>query len=156
VTVMSLRHLLRHLRPSRKSSHPLRQPAKSSRRLEVEDLESRMLLSTIVWTNRGSAASDTGSFNAVYGSNAAAAQSIVDQAIVDWQNIIGNFNYANVGQPGSAPQANTYTVSISASPLGAGGRGSTTINSVDAAGKPFNASITLDDDGGGAGWYFDA
>src|SRR5262249_46985210 len=125
------------------------------RRLELEDLENRTLLSTIVWTNRGSLLSDTDNFNATYGGNAATARSIVDTAIGAWQNIINNFNYTNVGQQGYAPQANTYSVSISAGNLGAGNRGVTNITSVDPAGRPFAASITLDSVGGGPGWYFD-
>jgi hypothetical protein len=152
---MCLRRLLRPLRQCLKAGRSLRQIGKSSRRMELEDLESRTLLSTIVWTNRGSANSDTDSFNAFFGTNASAARTIVDRAIVDWENVIGNFNYTNVGQPGFAPQANTYSVSISAGNLGAGTRGQTVINSIDPAGRPFNATITLDSVGGGPGWYFD-
>src|SRR5687768_4061038 len=68
----------------------------------------------ILWTNQGSAGSDTDGFNAVYGANAAAARAIVSQAITDWDSVIVNFNYANVGTAGNAPTADTYRLTVNA------------------------------------------
>jgi hypothetical protein len=133
---------------------PIRRRSPASR-LSVEALEDRTLLSTIVWTNEGNINNDTDLFNATYGANAVAARSIVDTAISRWETVIQNFNYNNVGQPGYASAANTYNLSIFAGNLGGGGRGVTTNIIVDPDGKPFNAIISLDDNGGGQGWYFD-
>ena len=77
-------------------------------------------------------------------------------ALSDWGAVIQNFNYANVGTPGNAPAANTYTLNITAGDLGDGTRGQTSNVVADKAGKPFSADIKLDDNGGGPGWYFDA
>src|SRR5215470_13328035 len=103
--------------------------------------------SIIVWDNRGSASTDSDNFTATYGANATAARAIVDRAINDWEHIIVNFNYAGGG--------NTYHLTINAADLGDGGRGVTTGISFDASGKPTSATITMDDDGGGANWFFD-
>jgi len=150
--------MTRSPQPSRRETTRSASSRRASRRrlFTVETFESRTLLSTIVWSNMGSAMSDTDSFNAIYGTNAAAARTIVQTAIQAWEQVIQNFNYANVGTPGNAPTANTYTLNISAADLGGGGRGVTNTNGIDSAGKPFSSNITLDDDGGGAGWYFDA
>jgi len=96
-------------------------------------------LSTINWTNR--VVSDN---FGIYGGNAATARAIVDRAIADWERVIVNFNYAGGG--------NTYNVNISAAPIS--GRGAASIQTQNA-GKPTSANITLDDNGGGEGWYFD-
>jgi hypothetical protein len=122
----------------------------------LEPLENRWLPSTILWTNEGTSTNDSDNFNATYGTNAAAARLIVETAISRWATIIENFNYNHVGDSGYAPTANTYSLSISAKDLGDGGRGVTNITGVDKDGKPYAASISLDDDGGGPGWYFDA
>src|SRR5690242_15593046 len=135
-----------------------RQEKKEGRRqahLVIENLEDRQLLSTIVWMNRGSATSDTDSFNARFGNNAAQARAIVDQAINAWEAVIDNFNYANVGTAGNAAVANTFSLSLSADSFDQGLRGVTFINRVDAQGKPFEATITVDNKGGGAGWFLD-
>jgi hypothetical protein len=125
------------------------------RMLSLEALEARTLLSNIVWTNEGNANNDSDLFNATYGANAVVARSIVDTAISRWATIIQNFNYNNVGQQGYAPFANTFSLSIFAGDLGGGTRGSTGNIIVDPDGKPFAANISIDDDGGGPGWFFD-
>lgn len=112
----------------------------------VEPLETRRLLSTINWTNKGTGAGagDTDSFNAIYGGNATIARNIVQRAIDDWERVIVNFNYSN--------GTNTYNVTVNAAPIsGRGGTGSLT----QLNGKPTSAVITMDDNGGGEGWYFD-
>lgn len=127
----------------------LRNPRKTGAfgRPSVDVLEDRMVLSTIVWTNRGTPSSDTDGFTAAFGANATLARAIVDRAINDWEEVIIDFNYAGGG--------NSYSLNISASDLGPGSRGSTGGIGIDAQGKPTSATITLDDDGGGAGWFFD-
>ncbi|WP_337175672.1 hypothetical protein [Paludisphaera sp.] len=140
-------------RAARPTSH-----RRSTRRpsLGVERFEDRALLSTIVWSNMGSAGSDTDNFNATYGADAAIARTIVQTAIQAWERVIDDFNYANVGTPGNAIAANTYVVEVSASDLGGGARGEASVTGIDAQDKPFSAEVTMDDDGGGNGWYFDA
>lgn len=113
----------------------------------VEILESRCLLSTIQWINRGGLDSDTDGFNAAYGANAAAARAIVEEAINDWAAIIQDFNYAS--------GSNTYVLSVSAADE-PGFRAVTRDITADDDGRPISASITLDDNADGAGWFFDA
>ena len=87
-------------------------------------------------------------FAVAYGANAATARTIVDRALDDWERVITNFNFSGGG--------NTFNVSISSSDLGPGTRGSTGGLVYDALQKPTSASITMDDNGGGTGWYFDS
>jgi hypothetical protein len=108
-----------------------------------ETLEPRVLLSTFIWTNR-----TTTNFATVYGAaNAALATAIVDRALADWGRILVNFN--RVGGN------NNYNVTFNASNLGGTTRGSTGSITNDPNRIPLSASITMDNDGGGAGWYFD-
>src|SRR5262245_44666778 len=53
----------------------------------LEQVEQRMLFSTINWTNRGG---DDGL--GMFGGNANLARQIIDRAISDWQNVITDFN----------------------------------------------------------------
>jgi hypothetical protein len=130
---------------------------RGSRRLILvaETFESRELLSTIIWSNMGSTMSDADNFNATYGADAAAARTIVQTAILAWEQVVQDFNYANVGTIGNAPTANTYTLNVSATDLGGGGRGDALVTGFDSQDKPFSADIRLDDDGGNTSWYFD-
>ena len=112
-------------------------------RSPFESLEPRLLLATFIWTNRA-----TTNFAAVYGAaNAALATAIVDRALADWGKILVNFN--RVGGN------NNFNVTFGASNLGGTTRGSTGGITTDPNRIPTSASITMDNDGGGAGWYFD-
>jgi hypothetical protein len=134
------------------------------------------LLSTIIWQNEGGGPTqnDADHFEAVYGASAPLARAIVRQAISDWEQVLANFNYKNVGQPGWAPVANTFFLNVTAQPLAPGDLGTVlgSDNSVDNQyttthvvgdgttitqyeGKPYRGTVLLDDDGGGHGWYFD-
>ena len=109
-----------------------------------EPLEPRRLLSTVAWTNRGPG----DGFDAVFGTQADAARAVVDRAAADWGRVVVDLNHAGGG--------NTLPVAISAGPLAsAGRRDAVAITGVDAAGRPTSAAVTLDDDGGGRGWYVD-
>ncbi len=133
---------------------------RAARRLDtrvprVEEFEDRTVPSTIVWGNRGN-----DNFG-VFGAYADRARAVVDQAIDTWRRAVVDFNYQNVGTSGNA-FSNAYTVYISAQNVvdadGGEARGSTSITAVDQSGKPYQASILLDDNGGGGGidgWYFD-
>ncbi|WP_428940356.1 beta strand repeat-containing protein [Fontivita pretiosa] len=113
-----------------------------------------MMLSTINWVNKGSGAGvlDTDDFNAVYGASATIARNIVQRAIDDWERVIVNFNGLT---PLFLPR-NTFDLTIDAQAFAGGLRGSTGSISYDALGKPSSATIQLDDNGGGSGWYFDS
>lgn len=131
------------------------EPARQSSRIMnatknvVEPLEIRRLLATISWVNKGTGAGvgDLDDFNAIYGTNANLARSIVQRAIDDWEAVIANFN-------GSGGR-NTFNLTLSATAFSGGLRGSTGSISYDALNKPQSATIQLDDNGGGSGWYFD-
>jgi hypothetical protein len=109
----------------------------------LEPFEPRLLLSTITWTNRGT----TDQFNAVYGANANIARAIIDRVLDDWELIVTNFNYIS--------GSNNYNVTVRAQDLGGTTRGSTSSITQDSQNKPTSAVITMDDNGGGPGWYFD-
>jgi hypothetical protein len=103
-----------------------------------------------VWTNRGSAFSDTDSFNAVFGANADTARAVVDAAIQDWEGIIQNFNYLNGG--------NTLSLTISMDPSNRNTGAVTWVGlQTDGAGKPTAGRIQLGsgNDGHGAGYFLD-
>ncbi|MCO6455897.1 MAG: hypothetical protein J5I93_11420 [Pirellulaceae bacterium] len=124
--------------------------------LVFESLEQRLVLSSIVWTTRGGpVVGDTDNFTATFGANDQLARSIVDRAIDDWERVIQNFNYQAFGGGGEPIADNTYTLDINAADLGGGSRGVTNNVNSDAQGKPYDADITMDDDGGGAGWFLD-
>src|SRR4051812_2026845 len=120
--------------------HPGERSRRTWRGLLLEGLECRCLLSTIAWINRGSPSADTDNFDATYGHAADTARSVVDSAIQAWEAVIADFNYSDGG--------NTYSLSVSANDLGGGSRGATLTFGQDANGKPTNAAIQLDDDGG--------
>ena len=142
-----------------------------------EVLEGRLLLSRIVWDDQGGTGRnrfDSDGFQAKYGADAPVARAIVAQAINDWSRVIADFNYTHVGKPGYARSANTIHLSIRAATLGGGSVGQTRFFGVDRAGtdgvggrhivrlpkgeifgKPYAAGVTLDDNGGGRGWFFD-
>jgi len=95
----------RHTRISRGNGPFGRRPAnrRSHRHtLQTEPLEDRRLLSNIVWINHHNP-----SFNADFGPNANIARAIDRQAIQDWEQLIVDFGFTKVGQPGYAPPANT-------------------------------------------------
>src|SRR4051794_25192649 len=129
---------------SNRSSSALRQATTAG----LEQLEKRVLFSAINWTNKGTALVDSDGFNANYGANATLARNIVQRAIDDWERVIPNFN----GFGGR----NTFSLDLSAGPLGAGTFASTSGITFDLAFKPDSADITLDDNAAGDGWYFDA
>ncbi len=116
-----------------------------------ESLEDRRLLA-ITWANQGSH-----NFVANYGAdNAVLAEAMVVRAIDEWATYINDFNYDDDDDPNTVNfRNNTFTLYVSSGSLGAGTRGTTGGILVDANQRPVQASITMDDDGGGAGWFFD-
>lgn len=119
-------------------------------RLEVEPLEERTLLSTIVWGNRGTVQSDRDGFNAVFGSQAAAARNVVDAALRSWAQVIDRFNYAD--------RSNVFTVNLLTQVDAPGNGGeSFAASRYDTTGKPMQANILIESgtDGHGQGWWID-
>ena len=104
-----------------------------------EALEARRLFSTINWVNRL-----TSDGFSIYGANENTARAIADRAIHDWERVINNFNYSNGG--------NTYSLTLSAAAIS--GRGVTS-NIQNLNGKPISATIQIDDNAQGGGWYLD-
>lgn len=129
---------------------------KIAKKLSFEQLEHKRLLA-IVWANELDA---NGNFNAANGfaaeyvGNAQIARDIVNRAIDDWDRVINSFDYAvdNDGNPNNNLN-NTFTLEIFADQIA--GRGVTEDILFGADGRPFQATITLDDSGGGTGWFFD-
>jgi hypothetical protein len=76
----------------RKGARRANQLGTRVRRITLEPLEDRSLLSTIHWTNRGSASNDSDHFNAMFGANANAARLVADAAFAAWSKVITNLN----------------------------------------------------------------
>jgi hypothetical protein len=120
-------------------------------RPRLECLENRTLPSTIAWTNRGDATTDSDQFNAVFGSRAATARAVVDAALWAWQDIIQNFNFAD--------GTNTLSLNIGMNPANRrNGAEAWSGLRTDGQGKPQAGRIAIDAgaDGHGAGYFLDA
>ncbi|MGE3642162.1 MAG: hypothetical protein AB7G28_26700, partial [Pirellulales bacterium] len=115
-----------------RTSQRRRRSGYERRRGLFESLEERMVLSTINWSNRGSAGSDTDGFNGLFGGNANLARQIVDRAIDDWEAVIANFNYSGGG--------NTFTLQVQPAAITA--IASASITSI-SNGKPTAATINV-------------
>lgn len=101
----------------------------------------------------------TATFDDFYDDNAAVARLIVERAISDWNAVITDFNYAedNDANPNNDLN-NTFSLSVVAEELDAGTRGQVNFADVDynVDGAPTSAIVRIDDNGGGAGWFFDS
>ena len=135
--------------------------------LAMEQLEGRVLLSTIAWTNRGNANNDSDGFNGVFAGNATTARGVVDAALLSWQNVIASFNYVggnlnDTYQITVNMQASGTSLGASAGPtkgqngkpsegaamIGRGNDGPDVDTDVDGDGRP-------DAVGDGLGWFLD-
>jgi Ca2+-binding RTX toxin-like protein len=114
------------------------------RALRFEELESRRMLSNIIWTNRGN-----DGFDGVFGPPAESARRVVDAAIDIWERVITNFNFPFGG--------NTLAVDIHMSPTVSAVGAFTTLNADPFTGLPASGNISIfrGDDGRGGGYYID-
>ncbi len=144
--------------PFRKSDRRRSAKADFGRRLGLECLEDRRMLA-IIWANELGTGADDPHFNN-YFANEAVARQIVDRAINDWNTIITDQNFDNDNNPAT----NNFALKIFEGTLATGGRGQTSVTQTTTGGTgqtgwtigvPMAASITLDDNGGGDGWFFD-
>ena len=129
----------------------------ATRRLRFEQMEDRCLLA-IVWANEFSTNTDDPLFDDVYLDNEVVARAIVNRAIDDWNAVITDQDFDNDNNPATNDfQLNVFAKSI-------GGRGLTndigyttggTGQTGWTVGVPMEATITMDDNGGGTGWFFD-
>ncbi len=130
---------------------------KNAAQLELEALENREMLSSIVWTNRGGVGNDSDLFGAAFGANAPAARLVVDAALDNWERVIPSFNTPAI----SGVPADTLQVSFTMEELPAGTNGSAVLQQIDT-GRPRRGSIKLDFNGssnnnpGVFGWFVDA
>jgi len=119
----------------------------------IETLESRRLLA-VDWLNQW-----TNNFANFYTNDddAVIAEALVERAIDDWNRVITDQDWDNDADPDTNGVFNLTVLANSIT-----GRGLTQVTSVTTAGGgrtekvPVEATITLDDNGGGAGWFFDA
>jgi hypothetical protein len=137
-----------------------RKVSQPTRKLAIEHLERRALLS-INWLNDGSVNnSNADLFNTYYAGNADQARAIVRRAIADWESVISNFNYAEDGNDGNPNNNlnNTFSLTVVAESLAGDTRGVVRFADTlfSATGSPRAATVRLDDNGAGAGWFFDA
>lgn len=115
------------------------------RALRFEELESRWMLSTIIWTNRGT----NDGFDGVFGAPAESARLVVDAAIGLWERVITDFNFPLGG--------NTLAIDIHMSPTVSAVGAFTTLNADPVFGLPASGSISIfrGADGHGGGYYID-
>jgi hypothetical protein len=113
----------------------------------LECLEDRSLPSNIVWTNRGD--DNFGSLVTVGSTfSIAKARQVVDTAISYWSEVIQDFHWDD-------PDITQFDLTIEVGNLEDGTRASTTGDHDDGDDTPFAATITLDTDAGGVGWWID-
>ncbi len=130
-----------------------RNTATTNRRLRIEQLEDKRLLA-IVWANEFGA----NDFGATYGANEIFARETVNRAIDDWNSVLTSFNYAEDNDADPNNNLNDeFQLTVFAEILEPGVRGQ-----VDPADSIFNidssptaGTVRLDDNAGGAGWFFD-
>lgn len=111
---------------------------------DIENLESRQLL-TVVWGNEAIATAPGGEFDTVYNADATLAQEAINHVISDWNSTI------------DTDITLTLTIlagdlSVIANPTTLGGA---IITATNNDGVPTAATIILDDNAGGTGWYID-
>ena len=137
------------------------------RRQRFEELECRRLLA-IDWINRGTIGNDQDNFQNLYGlQDAIVARQIIDRAVSDWNAVIADQNFDN----DSNPLTHDFQLAVNAfafEALGqqfAGVRGDTSITAVThggagqagwTVGVPTAATVRVDNNGGGAGWFLDS
>jgi hypothetical protein len=110
----------------------------------------------IIWVNRGvTSGINDDRFDDVFGTNAAAARSVVDAVIDSWERVISSFNYS-----GGAPDVYNLYVKMDSANQSLGGVGSVSHYN---NGKPDIGHVTLgrgldttgDGLGDGVGWFID-
>lgn len=150
--------------PRRRRWSLLNRRRSDKRKLILEQLEDRALLSTINWVNRGDG---TDSFDTVFGPNDDLARAVVDAALDDWEQVITDFQQAVLVlfpfPHFENPNTINITLSMDPSDTGFGG-GAGAPASYDLFGHPLERSISIDSGndtngdgmGDGAGWYLDA
>jgi hypothetical protein len=120
-------------------------------RPQLEPLEDRTVLSTILWANRGvTSGPNDDRFNEVFGSRAEQARNDVAAALRAWQDLISDFHYAD--------GSNTLTVNVSMDTSPGFGAAATFGGPwTDGEGKPTQGKIVVGtgDDLLGSGWFLD-
>ncbi len=122
---------------------------------EVEDYQLSVGQKRFVWTNRGSASSDTDRFNSTFGANASLARGVVDAVFASWERVVTNLNHSLFGGPGRID----ISVSMSATGTGFGASAGANFQS----GFPTSGNVTIsrgndtngDGLGDGAGFFLD-
>jgi CSLREA domain-containing protein len=139
-------------RSSRKRAH-----ASFGRPLAIESLESRNLLA-VMWINKGSASINSDGFNTNFPGSSEIARSIAQRAVDDWNAVIDSFNYAEDLDTNPSNDLNdVFDLTISALNLGNSNRGQVQHSSFsyNVEDKPTAATVELDNNAVGAGWFFD-
>lgn len=128
-------------RPTRslftKPSQKARNRLAATRRLRCERLEGRTLLAAVVWTNRLTA-SDT---------LTAAERAVVDEAIAWWNVLV-------IDRPQQGPLSLTV-LGGNSSGMNLGGNVSSLVTVEAVGGGTSAATLRIDADAGGVGWYVD-
>ena len=110
-----------------------------------------------MWANEFGAGADDPHFDDEYGANEVIARDLVNRAIDDWNSIILDQNWDNDDDPETTPDYQLTVIAVdfvALDPNLAGVRGNTNPTAF-TNGIPTAATINLDDNGGGTGWFFD-
>jgi hypothetical protein len=120
----------------------------------LEKLERRDALA-IDWINQGEPGVDSDDFAEFYGVHAELARQIARRAISDWERVITDFKYDGDNDPLTN---NRFELTLSAfeNPNGSSTANGATINAQFTNNKPVSATVRMDDNGGGRGWFFDS
>lgn len=150
-----MRHALKRLFAH--TSRP-RRPSRRQALWNVEPLESRLLLSAIVWDNKG----DDGFDEVFSGQQLTDARAVVQAAIDSWARVIVDFNEDDDNDPttglGSTDEPFLIDVTMDVDDLDdRDNGGSGDADGIGGSGIPFSGEITLGtgSDGQGAGWFID-
>lgn len=131
--------------------------------LGFERLEDRRLLA-IVWANEFGTGINSPNFNQYYGTDETTARATVKRAIADWNNVILDQNYDLDGNSNTGSfQLNVIAGNLATLIGRPNDRGATlitsfsqTVNPTWKQGIPIQATVYLDDNAAGTGWFFDA
>lgn len=133
----------------------------SAKSLSFEQLEDRHLLA-ITWGNEFDTGIDAPNFDVHYGPNEAIARSTVNRAIADWNRIVLDQNYDLDSIPNTGLELRVIAGNLATLINRPSDRGATQIDTFSQAVNPswkpevpVEATVFLDDNAVGFGWFFD-
>jgi hypothetical protein len=112
-----------------------------------------------MWGNMGSATNNSDGFNTAFPDDFMIARSLAKRAVDDWNAVIQNFNFSEDTDSDQTNNLNnTFNLTINAFDLMNGNRGQVQHPSFSFAAnaKSKAATVEVDDNAAGGGWFFDS